>query len=203
MRKLNRYDFLAPYYDRLAAIVFGKSIWKSQVEFIHVIPDHTRILILGGGTGQIAKELLLTKKDCKIWYVEASSAMISIARIRVANHPNIVFIHGTEEHIPIQSFDVIITGFFVDQFSESEITEMVSSLHRKMNPAAVWLVTDFVNEKWWHRMLLKVMYIFFRLTTGIPVTTLPRWEQIFNKHLKHVSEHTFYSGFIKSVLFRA
>ncbi|MEP5106138.1 MAG: methyltransferase type 12, partial [Ekhidna sp.] len=50
---VNDFDFVAPIYDRLSKLVFGKSLIKAQAYHLKVIGDKDRVLILGGGTGKL------------------------------------------------------------------------------------------------------------------------------------------------------
>src|SRR5689334_9161862 len=95
-----RFDRVAWVYDAMAGVVFGKSIFASQSHFLDRIPDDANVLILGGGTGKILKRLFSIKPRCHVWYIEASSQMISRARRNVHKPSDILFVHGTEDAIP-------------------------------------------------------------------------------------------------------
>ena len=51
MSKTNGFDFIAPYYDKLASLVYGNAIKNSQHVFLDRIPKASRILVVGGGSG--------------------------------------------------------------------------------------------------------------------------------------------------------
>ncbi|HEY9047693.1 MAG TPA: class I SAM-dependent methyltransferase, partial [Ohtaekwangia sp.] len=69
------FDSIAPVYDMLSRIVFGRSMVKSQRHFLKYIPAEASVLILGGGTGWIIQELFAVNNTCTIVYVEASQKM--------------------------------------------------------------------------------------------------------------------------------
>src|SRR5688572_11887084 len=100
--QLNTFNRIAPVYDTLKGLVFGKAIDKSQIFFIGQLPRDGNLLIIGGGSGEMLKPLLQVNPGCRIWYVEASSAMLSMARQGVStdDRAHITFIHGTEKSIP-------------------------------------------------------------------------------------------------------
>ena len=112
---LNGFNTIAKIYDTLAKIVFGRVIKKAQLHFLNEIPIEAKVLILGGGTGWILNSILKIRPAVEVWYIEASTKMISIAKKKVVGFNNIHFIHGTEQNIPVdQHYDVVITNFYFD-----------------------------------------------------------------------------------------
>ena len=45
------FDRVAPYYDRLARLVFGGSIRRAQRHFLSQVPAAARVLLVGGAPG--------------------------------------------------------------------------------------------------------------------------------------------------------
>lgn len=197
------FDRLVPFYDLLVWVVYGSHIRKAQAYFLNRIPDHSKILILGGGTGWILKALLSDKNSCEVWYVESSSAMILKARKRDTGKNIIHFITGTEADIPEQiKFDVVITNFFLDMFSDTSNEEIARLVISILSPRSQWHVTDFVSTTvWWQKLLLKVMYTFFRFTCGIEARELPSWDAIIQQHMKINATEFFFGKFIKSAVY--
>src|SRR5205085_1637603 len=111
------------------------------------------------------------------------------------------FIHGTEKDIPegIQ-FDVIITNFYLDLFSDSNLNPIIKLLRSHLKGKSIWLVSDFVySNKLWQKILLWIMYRFFRLTCDIDARDLPAWQLLLNAHgMKELNTRDFFKGFIKS-----
>jgi ubiquinone/menaquinone biosynthesis C-methylase UbiE len=204
---LDRFNWIAKYYDLLSGFVFGKAISRSQLCFLNSIPPRSTILILGGGTGSILKPLLDLNPSCKILYIEASGKMISLAKRRLGrpNFERIRFIHGTESAIPAEmDFDVIITNFFLDIFSEAEVLRVAASLYKKLRTHGFWYVSDFVDEgKWWQKGVLCLMYRFFGETGSIDAMQLPGWQRILKSvGLRAVQDKDFYGAFIKSIVYK-
>ena len=204
-RELNGFNRVAWAYDTLTSLVFGKSIRKAQMVFLHALPPHAEILVIGGGSGSILGELFRINPGCKICFIDASSAMIRLARKSLPPHlhVHVEFIHGTTLNIPERAFDTIITDFFLDLFRVRSLEAELVRIHRALRRDGLWLVCDFNDQgKWWQRLLLKVMYLFFNITAGIEATDLPPWEQKLD-HLRLVKRQTatFFGNFIKSVLY--
>jgi ubiquinone/menaquinone biosynthesis C-methylase UbiE len=115
------------------------------------------------------------------------------------------FIPGTEKDIPTTGFDVVITNFYLDLFSQGILNRMVQRIVRVLKPSGLWMAADFVNTgKWWQVFLLKAMYLFFRRVCNIEALTLPPWGKVLtDAGLRRVERRLFYGGFIESVVFRA
>ena len=106
----NNYNLLAPYYDFLARSIFGKSILNAKHHFLHVVPCGAKILIAGGGTGQILPTILALDPQNHVVYLEKSSKMISISskRLDKSMKSRVNFIEGDESKLPHKKFDVVI-----------------------------------------------------------------------------------------------
>jgi len=201
--KSNDFDKIAFVYDRLAGLVFGKSIVDSQKVFFDKIPAEARILIMGGGSGRILQELFSANPKIEVCYIDASAKMISHTKHRMRNDMRIEFIVGTENDIPDRSFDVIVTNFYLDLFKAESLLSVLRKLKNVMGPNSLWIVTDFTDKKWWHRLMIKVMYIFFRVTARIEASKLPDWNGALQKigGRKNGSKF-FFRDFIEATMFQ-
>lgn len=203
MNSLNRFNWIARSYDSLVEIVFGEQLLEAQLHFLSFIKSGDRVLIMGGGSGKFLERLIKLNSDVQILYVEASSEMISMSRKSVPAELDITFLHGTQDDIrPDCEFDVVITNFFLDLFSDDELNRVISKVSSHLRPSGIWLVTDFRRDgKLQHQILLKLMYLFFRLTGSIRVTTLPRWrETIASGGFRFLDEKLFVKEFVSSVV---
>ena len=202
MKELDRFNAVSPWYDRLSRMFFGNAIMNSQRHLIGRIPADSRVLILGGGTGEILPELFCQVKNVEVWFVDASSEMIRRATSRVSDSDKIQFIHGTHNDIPSIEFDVVMVCFFLDLFSVSDLSEVVSKITAHLRASGKLLVADFVADTFWHKGLLVMMYWFFSITTGLQNSALPPWNSVLLKHgYSRQAESQFFAGFIKSVCF--
>lgn len=199
MNELDGFNAISPWYDGLARLIFGEAILNSQLHLIGQIPPCSKVLILGGGTGEILPQLI--HHDVEVWFIDASSAMISRAASRVEGLDKVHFIHGTHLDIPPnEKFDCVMSCFFLDMFRETELREVVNGISFHLNGTGKLLVSDFVAETRWHRVLLRMMYAFFAVTTGLRTSSLPPWNaMLLDYGFSIVSERRFCRGFIKSV----
>jgi tRNA (cmo5U34)-methyltransferase len=200
---LNSYNGLARYYDLLAKMVFGSSIRASQMVHLPLIPDRANILILGGGTGWLLQKVLL-RAPAKVWYVEASSTMISLSKNKVPDNRYVVFVHGGVDSIPSSVvFDVVIANFFLDQFEDEDVRTILNVIDGVLGEEGLFLVTDFQDNAFWKKAFLKMMYFFFNVSGAISNRTLSDWnKRIREQGFKPTAEAVYYSAFIKSIAFK-
>ena len=195
---------IAKYYDRLAGLVFGKSLVNAQNYFLGNITATLHVLVVGGGTGWWLKEFLRTHPTCTVCYVEESSEMIRLAKQATEEDYRITFRLGTQDMIIEEDeFDAVILFCILDVFSNNQLKDVIKTIKKSLKSNAIWLVTDFVETKWWHSFVLFIMYRFFRFTTGLMNQNLPDWHgALLQTHLIEVNQKLFANGFIKSAFYR-
>jgi ubiquinone/menaquinone biosynthesis C-methylase UbiE len=193
------FDFLAPVYDLMARLVFGRAIIDSQTVCLDRIPHGAEILILGGGTGWLLEKISDQHKSCKILYVDVSKEMVKKARLR-KTEDEVHFIQGTVMDIPKEiKFDVIITNFYLDLFSDKSLVPILERILEHTKTSSVWLVTDFIETTLWHRWMLKLMYLFFRIVCNIECLHLPKWKAALRANgWKEIEMQFRFNGFINT-----
>lgn len=202
---MNDFDKVATYYDKLARLVFGKSIKNSQSAFFNTIMPNNRILICGGGTGWILDELDGLGLELHIEYVEYSKKMIELSKQRGPFENIIVdFFHASIIEHQIESYDVIITNFFLDVFNIENLKAVIQRLKFSLNDSGSWIVTDFRNtSNLWHKFLNGLMHLYFRIFCSLESYRLQDFEKLLlNEHLRLVDRRLFYNGFIGSYHFK-
>ena len=204
------FDVIAPVYDKLAGVVFGDAIRIAQLSILSFIPQGATILIIGGGTGWYLEELLKKRAIEKVVYIEASQRMLKIAQQKIAPYthanPNLIeFRFGTEASLQKgEKYDVIVTPFLLDLFRQPRVNQLVHVCKSVLKENGIWLFSDFDLSKvgsgyWWKKLLLQVMYTFFRLCCNIEARTLPDYEQAFSINDMHcVTSSCFFHQLIIS-----
>lgn len=197
------FDRISFLYDKLALLVYGRSIVDAQKYFLTQIPQQAKVLILGGGTGWILTEIGKNKITCEIWYIDASEEMIRLSGTKI-NPNRTYYIRGTEKDIPASvSFDVVITNFYLDLFSDEKLKEVLGTIKHGLSAEVKWIATDFVNtKKWWQSTLLTIMYLFFNVVCAIEARSLPDWDKALHQAgLRRRESKFFYRGFIESTVY--
>jgi len=172
------FDRVAWIYRGLERVVFGNALQESRIAHLDVTGDPS-VLILGDGDGRFLEALLKKAPGAKVEVVEASATMIQLARRRVMEGAEVVFHHlEVAEFIPCKQYDLVASHFFLDCFEPREIEQIAAMVTTCLGDGACWLISDFqlprtgVLRRTRARLLLWVMYRFFRVTTGIEARDL-------------------------------
>jgi len=205
------FDRVAAFYDPLSRLVFGPALQQAQARALQGLPEgHPYVLIIGGGSGGVLPELLRQRPNARVLYVEASPLMLVKARETLLRHApahatQVEFRLGTQDSLqPEESFDAIVTFFFLDLFAPTPLRAILARLAAARRPRAPWLLADFRPPRHlWQRILLASMYGFFRLTTGISAGQLPDLHaELGQLGLQPRQQDFFYRGMVEATVFR-
>lgn len=200
------YNNSAWFYDRLSRVIYGRALIKAQIYLLKFIPANAAILIAGGGTGWILEEIAKRHPSgLDITYVEVAPNMMALSKKRNAGSNKITFINNAIENISLpHNFDVIITPFLFDNFTEQTLQKVFEHIHTSLKTNGLWLNTDFqLTGQWWQKALLKSMFLFFKILCNIEASKLPDIEKHFTQHgCKAISQQTFFKDFIISTAYQ-
>jgi len=201
---------VARCYDALAGLVFGPALKKAQRAALAGLPAGApQVLVLGGGTGWVLIEVLQLRPEATVLYLEASTRMLARAQARLRREmpqaaARVAFRHGTQAMVqPHERFEALVTFFVLDCISGSEITLALAQLRAAMRAGAVWLLADFrPARRGWRWVLLRLMYAFFRLTTGLRARELPDLHPALARlRLRPKRTAAFFGGAIEATVF--
>ena len=201
------YDAVAGFYDPLAGLVFGNAIREAQTFLLPIIPKGARILIAGGGTGWILEEInRLNPGGLHITYVEISEKMIGMAKKRFTANSEVIFINGAIQEVHLEGqFDVVLTPFLFDNFSEPTIKKAFRKMDYHLKEEGLWLFSDFKAEgqPLPHQILLKVMYLFFNSLCRLETTRLhDPTTNFLQQGYTPTLQKSFFGNFIYSVVYQ-
>lgn len=93
-------------------------------------------------------------------------------------------------------YDLVLLPFFLDMFTDESVDDMVRMLGRVGTWQTQVIVTDFVHQRKrdWKSLVIKGMYLFFRLTCDIEAHRLPNWQQIFEANGWNIKETATYAN---------
>jgi ubiquinone/menaquinone biosynthesis C-methylase UbiE len=206
----NNYDNIARYYDFLSRLVFRTTQRDAQTALLPFIEKNSTVLIAGGGTGWILEEMAnICPAGLHIYYVEISANMIALAKERKYQQHEVTFINMAVEDFggpPSGTFDVIMTPFLFDNFAKERIRPVFLHLHNMLRPGGKWLFTDFHYQQvapLWQRVLLRSMYVFFRILCRVEADALADIEPLFrDHHYTTLYEAFYFRKFIRSAVYR-
>ncbi|QCR23244.1 trans-aconitate 2-methyltransferase [Pontibacter sp. SGAir0037] len=209
------FDRTAFFYDRLAKLVFGSAQENAQLALLPFIPAGARVLIIGGGSGWLLEQVLNCCSATNILYIDASPAMLTLARKRynrlattTTGRAAVEFRTGTEVAVkPEEQFEAIITPFLLDLFPPQRLSGLMKRLQAALAPQGYWLFADFwpVQQPTprWQRLLLWSMYAFFGVLSGVKAKRLPDYQQHFQQlRLHETFSKSFYQQMIQAKVFQ-
>lgn len=206
------FDKVAPFYDALARLIYGDALEKAQLYLLPFVPDQSRVLVIGGGSGWLLQQLILTGKQLDILYLDAAPGMLTRAKAKyksiLRSHScQVSFRLGTEAGLkPDEQFDIIITPFLLDLFPPKRLHQLMQRLSAALVPAGKWLFADFWPIKqpspWWQKVLAWGMYTFFDALSGVEAKQLPDYGRHFQElSFREVASQQFYGGFVQAKVF--
>ncbi|NVK85375.1 MAG: class I SAM-dependent methyltransferase [Cytophagia bacterium] len=199
--KENQFDSVAPVYDTLVKLIFGKSLYKAQTHHLDIIEQGDKVLIVGGGTGQILKHKAFRKAE-SIDYVELSTKMIKRAQKHASGLHQVSF-YQKDFFDHEGQYDLIVCNFFLDCLDEDHLTLAVRKLEEMLQPNGSLLVTDFRNtSNFSNRLLTSTMLLFFRVFSGLQAKTLHDIPKAIERKFVSDKMQEFKRGFIFSALYR-
>jgi tRNA (cmo5U34)-methyltransferase len=206
------FDTVAAFYDALAQLVYGPALRRAQQAALEAgLPTSAcRVLLIGGGTGWVLGEVLRRSPAAHLVYLEASPRMLARSKQWLQRHwpqhlAQVEFRLGTEVTLrPPEQFDAVLTFFFLDLFEPGRLRAIVARLRSLLAPTGVWLLADFAApRRWWHRLLLWLMYQFFGLSTGISARQRPPIEaELRQVGLTATPSGHFFGGMVEASVWR-
>jgi len=183
-------DALAPHYHSLEYLSFGAQLDRSRVAFLREVATSDRAIIAGGGDGRFLARLLRVNARVEVDFVELSKQMLGIAERRIAamgqsSYKRVHFWAGDlcDFQPRTDGYDLIVTNFFLDCFSEKDIEAVVARLAGWSSPDARWVLSDFRESetsigRMWTGAVIRGLYAAFRFATGLRVTRLPNYTAV-------------------------
>ena len=181
-------DRLAPYYESLEHLSFGRYLEQRRFAFLEEMKRSERTLECGGGDGRFLARLLSLNHVVQVDFVDSSPNMAELAERRVSSMGSAFrervrfFIGDVREFEPQPvGYDLIVTHFFLDCFNDVELAEIVTRLASWRTVHCRWVVSEFCEgqgmiHRLWTRAVIRSLYGAFLLTTGLRVTRLPDYK---------------------------
>jgi SAM-dependent MidA family methyltransferase len=177
------FDRLAAHYHWMEKLFAGGLMQRCRTAFLSRTKNCRRALLVGEGTGKFLVELLRVNPQIQITCVEHCEGMIEQTRRRLSAEKlegvRIQFkqMDALDWTPPSEKFDLVVTNFFLDCFRAKQLQKLVPLLAESATADAVWLLADFrVPESGWRRwrakIILAMLYAFFKLTTALSANRL-------------------------------
>jgi hypothetical protein len=177
------FNLIARPYRWLEYLTLGPALTRCRNYFLPQLADRRRALVLGDGDGRFLARLLATNPALQADAVDSSTAMLHLLARRVRRtHPTAATRLSTHcvdalAFVPTGPYDLIVTHFFLDCLTQSELDALTARLTPCLAPGALWLVSDFRIPTGPMRLparaLVRSLYLSFRILTGLRTTRLP------------------------------
>jgi len=172
-------DRIARWYCWFEYAGFGRGLQRRREAFLNDVSDARRVLALGDGDGRALAALLATAPNACVESIDVSERMLELARARAG--PERVVYRCEDARmapLPAAEYDLIVTHFFLDCFDETDLEPLIGRLAVAAAPQARWLVSEFCGNGW----LVRALYIFFRVTTGLRTRRLVDHHPLLKRH---------------------
>jgi len=176
-------DLIAPHYWWIERLGMGRALERRRRWFLAELGNARRALVLGDGDGRFLQELLRRNVVMRADYVDLSGRMLELAREK-AGAKRVSYQQADARTINLScgEYDLIATHFFFDCFGAEELALLIGQVAKAAKPGARWVVSEFRNSSFAARLLVRFLYLFFRITTGLKTRTLVDHRPIMQLH---------------------
>ena len=180
------FDRIARPYRWMEYLTFGPVLWRCRTRHLAALHNCRTALVLGDGDGRFTAALLAANPHIHVDAVDSSATMLALLAERARAIPGTtprLRVHRTDaldfaQSLPAgRHYDIVITHFFLDCLSQSDVESLARMLTPHLNAGAIWLVSDFrVPAGAMHlpaRVLVRSLYLAFHFLTGLQANRLP------------------------------
>ncbi len=171
-------DRLARWYAAIERVVFGRALDRARTAMLPEILDTRSALVLGDGDGRFLEALLQANPNLHAEYLDLSEGMLRQAQAsQRAGTDRVTYRQGDALTAPLgENHDLVATHFLLDCFDADGIAQLAQRVRSVAQPEARWIITEFRVPSGLLTIpacaLIRVMYAFFRLATGLRVQRL-------------------------------
>lgn len=176
------FDRIARAYRWMEYLSFGTSLMYVRQLRIPELLNHRRALVYGDGDGRFLARLVRRAPALQVSTVDASVRMLQVAAHRLPTGAPVSLVHANalafQPSREDGGYDLVVSHFFLDCFSENEIACLVERVNAAAADAAVWIISEFAVPRapiarMLGRWIIGALYPAFQLMTGIEAGRLP------------------------------
>lgn len=183
MARVN-FDRIASLYQWLEYLSFGPLLARCRNAHLSQLTKSRHALLLGDGDGRFLANLLAANPALTADVVDSSPAMLRLLERRVRRSGSQararICLHSIDalEWTPSNSYDLIVTHFFLDCFFPVQMERLFDRLLPHARPGAQWVISEFAIPRnavaaLMARGLVAMLYRAFGVLTGLQVRALP------------------------------
>ncbi|HWE87634.1 MAG TPA: methyltransferase domain-containing protein [Terracidiphilus sp.] len=175
------FDRLAGLYRWMEWGTFGPWLGRCRRAFLDELADARTALVLGDGDGRFTAALLAENERVEVDAVDASAGMLKALKRRAGRGAGRVraWVADARRWEPDRrGYDLVATHFFLDCLTTDEVRALAARMGPALRPGAAWVVSEFavpdgVYGRVVARPLVALLYLAFRVMTGLRVRRLP------------------------------
>jgi ubiquinone/menaquinone biosynthesis C-methylase UbiE len=164
-------DRIARWYRWLEYIAFGGALRRRREAFLFELGNPQKVLVLGDGDGRFLQVFCALYPEARVDGVDSSERMMELARGRLGDRVTFHLADARELAFE-ENYDLAVAHFFFDCFKAEELCLLMSRIRAKG-----WLVSEFRRTRWSYP-IVRGLYFFFRVATGLRVTSLPEHREV-------------------------
>ena len=200
---IQSFDNLASSYARLEAFAFGRRLQQARQHALLAFDASSpqKALLLGDGDGRFSCHALQENPLLLIDAIDSSASMLQRAKDRIESvdpsfleRYNPIHADATEYEYPKSHYEIVVTQFFLDCFLSDQANHLIKQLETTIKPNGKFAYADFSipQHAFWGftgRILIAMLYQYFRFTTDIRAKSLPKLQWPDSLALETKSEH--------------
>ena len=173
---------IARPYRWLEYLTLGPTLQQTRLHYLPSLTQEKSALILGDGDGRFLFQLLSQNPHLQAEAIDTSTTMLHLLRQRCAPYANRLQTHQTNALTfhpePTKKYDLIVTHFFIDCLTQTDLETLITKITPHLTPQAIWLISDFrIPPTGPMRPIaqayIRSLYLAFRILTNLRVTVLP------------------------------
>ncbi len=177
------FNLIARPYRWLEYLTLGTALEHCRNYYLPQLHNRDHALVLGDGDGRFLAQLLKQNQHLRADAVDISATMLQLLSKRcegaTPNTTNRLRTHNAYAlTLPLEGpYDLVVTHFFLDCLTQPDLNALITRIAPTLTPGALWLISDFRIPpgpmRLPARLLVRSLYLAFRLLTGLRTTRLP------------------------------
>lgn len=209
MAKAPNFNHIARPYRWLEYLTLGPALQRCRTHFLPLLLDQKKALVLGDGDGRFLATLLAQNPTIQADAVDISATMLTLLRKRCEAQTTRLKTHQISAlaYNPEGPYDLIVTHFFLDCLTQSDLETLITQITPALAPGALWLISDFRVPPGPMRLpaqaYIRSLYLAFRIFTGLRTTQLPdHTTPIAQAGLTRIAHHHSLAGLLTTELWQ-
>jgi len=209
VREAPNFNLIARPYRWMEYLTFGRALQRCRTHFLPQLADCRSALVLGDGDGRFLAAFAAKNQNIIVDAVDSSRSMLRLLTRRLlVVAPGIhLSTHQTSAltFTPNRTYDLVVTHFFLDCLTQPEVETLCTRLVPHLKPNALWLISDFRIPtgpmRWSARILIRALYLAFRLLTGLRTSRLPDYvSALTSAGFERTAQHLSLGGLLTTEL---